>query len=139
MRTFIAGVAVVAVVVLLVGASFTGTPKSLSQIPLTQAFILNVGEVGKGWPIPKWWRLLVPWGVSVAVSRVETTGQFEFNIRVNGSVLYRTRGDTIQQLNPPILIPEGGTIEIRTDGYNSQSPPRVILAGYYLTPEDLGK
>jgi len=159
MRTFIAGAAVVVVIVLLVGAHLTGAPKSLSQIPLTQAFRVDLGKVG-GFEVPNPqqnyppFRLTLPKGTNLAITEVRcvrgyllgsTTGPLP--VRVNGIAVFRawfnnTTG-AVQtqafQLDPPILVPELGTIEI---GMNTDRPDAyadMLVAGYYLTPEDLGK
>jgi len=141
-------VSVIAVLVILSSVTFgdpepspeVGTPKTLDQIPLVQAFhgkffFSNVSPL----------RVTLPLNGGLAITGITYLegDKDAVIIKVNGVEVYR--GTLYPQLpllsenpsNPPLVIYPGATLEITyVPGGNWNS--NIVISGYFLTLADFG-
>ena len=144
MRKAIVVVGLLAVVALVVGANVDGTAKPISQIPITQAFRMDVGKIGninrQGYWKP--YIATLPKNAGIAITEINTphtTGAAaKLVVKVNGIQVLSTAMGYINEFVPPILVPPGGTLEIGKWHSNPGETMDIGIAGYYLTLADLG-
>lgn len=153
MKKAIVVVGLLAVVAIVVGANVDGTAKPISQIPITQAFHLDLGRIGAvNKPMgPKPYIATMPAYAGIAITQAqnsyESSTSKPLTIRVNGQIVCRTAlgyssnyNTSPISFNPPILVSPGATVEVGLWNLGSQSfYADVVLSGYYLTLADLGK
>lgn len=128
--------AVVLVVALFLGTSKAGpttsslAPKSLAELPLTQSFLLRT-RIFQNAPF----LVTMPVDAGLALTQLGKGGQTgEFFVKVNGvRVLQHGQFERVN-LNPPVLVPPGGSLQIEV----SVSNMSLDLGGYFLTRADLG-
>jgi hypothetical protein len=137
-----------------------GTPRALSQIPVTQAFRMHIGVVGEldgsnlqyppfvyktnsstGWAITE---ISSPTTIAPMqhVIMVKVNGVFVFHGQIGMShpAWCQSGISVVTRLDPPIVVPPSGVLEIGTTTGSFWYDPisEILLAGYTLTAADLG-
>ncbi len=137
-RTLFAVLGLAGLLLVLIGAGGFSTAggKTLSELPLGQAFQLPI-TISHTTPF----RVTLPANGGIVISRLHLnpiTGGRVVLVRVNGLLVYKAErnssGESTFNANPPIIVPPLATLEMSTTG----NPIDVYVGGYVVSRSDLG-
>lgn len=160
MQKMLAGVGVLSILMLLVGASHrsggsgssVGTATTVADLPLTSHFHLYLGTVGNfnGNPGYAPFSTTMPSDAGIAITQLDSNGGndgWTTSIRIDGVEVWNGRVATggpnvaasTARFNPPLIVKPGEQLSIGSNSTNFGDDIRLSISGYALTAAQLGQ